>query len=166
MNEENKREIREDKSTHHKPLRVLLYMFVRGDGNRHSLLVAVVVVGLDVLGSLQTVGLLRRNGQDGQNQLFLAGTDQVHHLLMGGTFHADAIPGTRGGGMKRDKEGDQVLFPFGYTVNIAGVLFFTNLGPIIIIRRRNKKIKKNSVNLTSPTRRPPGYQFMTILVCN
>lgn len=109
-NKENKRKTREDGSTHHKPLRVLLYMLVRGDGNRHSLLVAVVVVGLDVLGSLQTIGLLRRNGQDGQNQLFLAGADQVHHLLMGGTFHTNAIPGKKGGGMKGDKEGSGFVF--------------------------------------------------------
>lgn len=82
--------------THHKPLRVLLHVFVRRDGDGHRLLVAVVVVGLDVLASFQPIGLLSRDGQHGQNQLLLPRTDQVNHLLVGGAFHAHAVAGGRG----------------------------------------------------------------------
>lgn len=78
-------------STHHKPLRVLLYMFVRGNGNGNCLLVAVVVVWLDILSSFQSISLLCWNRQHSQDQLLLPSTDQVHHLLMGGTFHAHPI---------------------------------------------------------------------------
>lgn len=82
-------------STYHEPLGVLLYMFVCGNGNGHCLLVTVVIVGLDILASFQPISLLNWNRQHSQNQLFLSCTDQVHHLLMGGTFHAHAITGEK-----------------------------------------------------------------------
>lgn len=82
-------------ATHHKPLRVLLHMLVRGDGDGHGLLVAVIVVGLDVLSAFQPVRLLRRDRQNGQNQLLFSGTDQVHHLFVGRTFHADPVTAHR-----------------------------------------------------------------------
>lgn len=92
--------------THHKPLRVLLYVFVRGNGDGHSLLVAVVISDLDLVSSFQSVGLLSWDRQHSQNQLLLPCTDEVHHLLVGGTFHAHPIPrggGREGGGGGEDK---------------------------------------------------------------
>lgn len=90
-------------NTHHKPLRVLLHVLVRGDGDGHGLLVAVVVVGLDVLAAFQAVTFLRRDGQNGQNQLLLSGPDQVHHLFVGRTFHADPVA--------EHKQGKDALMP-------------------------------------------------------
>lgn len=81
--------------THHKPLGVLLHMFVRGNGDGHRLLVAVVEVGLDIISCFQSIRLLSWNRQHSQHQLLLPRTDEVHHLLMGGTFHAHPIAGGR-----------------------------------------------------------------------
>lgn len=101
-------------STHHKPLGVLLYMFVCGNWNGHSLLVAVVVVGLDFLSSFQPIGLLSWDRQHSQNQLFLPCTDQIHHLLMGGTFHTDPITGGKIKWRERQKESQRGVLNINY----------------------------------------------------
>uniref|UniRef100_A0A3Q1FWQ8 U1-type domain-containing protein n=1 Tax=Acanthochromis polyacanthus TaxID=80966 RepID=A0A3Q1FWQ8_9TELE len=41
------------------------------------------------------VGLLRRDGQHGQNQLPLTGPDQIHHLLVRRSFHVHAVADKR-----------------------------------------------------------------------
>lgn len=111
-------------STHHKPLGVLLYMFVCGNGNGHRLLVTVVIVGLDILSSFQPISLLSWNRQHSQNQLLLPSTDQVHHLLMGGTLHTHAITGEKVRWRERQIESQQFekknnpLFPLFFTGSI------------------------------------------------
>lgn len=82
-------------SAHHKPLGVLLYVFVCGNGNGHCLLVTIVIVGLDIFSSFQSLSILRWNRQHSEYKLLLACTDQVHHLLMGGTFHTHPITGEK-----------------------------------------------------------------------